>query len=240
MKRLTTLLLVTSTMLLVTPAGPARAARAARAASPDPVTLGGVTVHLREGTRQVITVNHARGMHARVTFWAHRDDGWTRLFRARDGRIGYGGLVPARKRVQGSGKTPLGTFGLPYAFGMHERAKSWEKSYRRAGKADYWVLDNKSRYYNRWRNKAAGGFRWWLPASDPNGSERLRNYPDQYEFAVTTTFNAAQVRHRGGAIFLHVNGSGATAGCVSAPRWFLKRTLARLDHDRVPVIAIGR
>ena len=48
------------------------------------------------------------------------------------------------------------------------------------------------------------------------------------------------MRHRGGAIFLHVNGAGATAGCVSAPRWFLQRTVAALDADRVPVIAIGR
>jgi L,D-peptidoglycan transpeptidase YkuD (ErfK/YbiS/YcfS/YnhG family) len=57
---------------------------------------------------------------------------------------------------------------------------------------------------------------------------------------VATSFNAGQVRHRGGAIFLHVNGSGATAGCVSAPRWFMVRVMNRLDHDRVPVIAIGR
>jgi hypothetical protein len=49
-----------------------------------------------------------------------------------------------------------------------------------------------------------------------------------------------QVRHRGGAIFLHVNGSGATAGCASAPRWFMRRVMNRLDQDRVPVIAIGR
>ena len=83
-------------------------------------------------------------------------------------------------------------------------------------------------------------FRWWLPASDANSSERLRDYPQQYEFSVVTNFNAGQVRHRGGAIFLHVNGSGATAGCVSAPRWFLLKAMNRLDQDRVPVIAIGR
>ena len=57
---------------------------------------------------------------------------------------------------------------------------------------------------------------------------------------MATSFNRRQVRHRGGAIFLHVNGSGATAGCVSAPRPFLRRTLGLLDQDRVPVIAIGR
>ena len=67
----------------------------------------------------------------------------------------------------------------------------------------------------------------------------MRDYPRQYEFSIVTSFNAAQVRRRGGAIFLHVNGSGATAGCVSAPRWFLKRLMPRLDQARGPVIAIG-
>lgn len=53
-------------------------------------------------------------------------------------------------------------------------------------------------------------------------------------------YNQQQVRHRGAGIFLHVNGRGATAGCVSAPRWMLRRLLHRLDPARVPVIAIGR
>lgn len=194
----------------------------AEAARPDPITLAGVTVRLFRGTTQVVTVNHTRGMHARVSSWALGPDGWQVQDRARDSRIGYGGLVAAHRRVEGSGKTPLGTFRLPWAFGMHPRRSAWDPSYRRAGPG------------------AAGGFRWRLPASDPNASERLRDHPKQYEFAVTASFQSAQVRHRGGAIFLHVNGSGATAGCASAPRWFLLRTLDRLDPAAQPVIAIGR
>lgn len=235
MKRPIVLLLLTTALLAGPPAVPS-----AGAARPDPIHLDGVTVRLHRGTTQVVTVNHTQGMHARVTFWALRKDGWVKRFRASDGRIGYGGLVRAHKRVQGSGKTPLGTFRLPWAFGMHPQRKAWDASYRRARAGDYWVLDNQSDHYNRWRNRGAGGFRWRLPQSDPNASEHLRSYPKQYEFAVTTSFNHSQVRHRGGAIFLHVNGSGATAGCVSAPRWFLLRTLDRLDPAAKPVIAIGR
>ena len=211
------------------------------AAAAGTVTLDGVPVQLRSGTRQVVTVNRTSGSSARVTFWALRDGRWESRFQAADGRIGYGGLVRAGDRVQGSGTTPLGTFRLPWAFGTHARRDAWsDLGYRRVREGDYWVLDNRSRYYNRYRNRSRGGFRWRLPASDPNSSERLRDYPRQYEYSVVTGFNATQVRHRGGAIFLHVNGSGVTAGCVSAPRWFLERTLAALDGDRVPVIAIGR
>ena len=57
---------------------------------------------------------------------------------------------------------------------------------------------------------------------------------------MNTSFNRRQVRHRGAGIFLHVNGRGATAGCVSVPRSFMRSAMARLDPARVPVIAIGR
>jgi L,D-peptidoglycan transpeptidase YkuD (ErfK/YbiS/YcfS/YnhG family) len=205
------------------------------------VTLGGVDVALREHTGQVVTVEHTHGYHARVDFWVLRGEHWTRLYDDRDGRIGYGGLVAPKHRRQGTGTTPLGTVRLISAFGRHPRGDSWDLPYRRIRKGDYWVEDNASRYYNRYRNKADGGFRWWLPASKENSSERLRDFPVQYEFSVITSYNyAAQVRHRGAGIFLHVNGSGATAGCVSAPRGFMKRMMWRLDPAQVPVMAVGR
>lgn len=238
MRRLLTTLLIAG--LVALPATPAGSAAADRHDRPRTVTLDGVTVQLKRRTRQVVTVNRTTGHHARVTFWAHRDGRWEKRFTARDGRIGYNGLVPARKRVQGSGKTPLGTFRMPFAFGMGPQREGWDRSYRRVRKGDYWVLDNESDFYNRYRNKSQGGFRWRLGSSHPDGSERLKDYPVQYEFSIVTRFNWNQVRHRGGAIFLHVNGSGATAGCVSAPRWFLRKTMFRLDQDQAPVIAIGR
>ena len=57
---------------------------------------------------------------------------------------------------------------------------------------------------------------------------------------MNTTFNIGQVRHRGAGIFLHVNGKGATAGCVSVPRAFMRSMMAGLNPKRRPVIAIGR
>jgi L,D-peptidoglycan transpeptidase YkuD (ErfK/YbiS/YcfS/YnhG family) len=204
------------------------------------VTLGGVRVALRPDTRQVVTVNHTRGYHARIGYWVLRDGAWTRLYDVRDGRIGYGGLVAPKQRHQGTGTTPSGTVRLISAFGRHPRTEAWDLPYRRIRKGDYWVEDNRSRYYNRYRNKAQGGFRWWLPRSRENSSERLRDFPVQYEFSVVTSYNRSQVRHRGAGIFLHVNGDGATAGCVSAPRAFMVRMMRRLDPDRVPIMAVGR
>ena len=197
--------------------GPAPADPATAAATT--VTLDGVKVRLHDGTTQVVTVNHTKGYRARIVLWRKTDDGWDRKLRAR-ARTGYGGLVVGSKRKQGTGTTPLGTYDLIYSFGTHSRSAGWDLGHRRIRKGDYWVQDNGSAYYNRYRNKAAGGFRWWLPSSSPNSSERLRDFPHQYEYSIVIGFNYDEpVRHRGSGIFLHVNGDGATAGCVSAPRW---------------------
>ena len=204
-------------------------------------TLDGVTVRLPAGSRQVVTVNHTTGYHARVSLWRLDGNDWQLQARTKDGRIGYGGLVVARLRKQATGATPLGTFGLISAFGRHPASSSWSLPYRRIAPGDYWVEDNASAYSNRYRNKAEGGFRWWLPMSDPNSSELLGHYVVQYEYSVVIGFNYARpVRHRGAGIFFHVNGPGATAGCVSAPRWLLRRAMDELDPALRPVIAIGR
>jgi L,D-peptidoglycan transpeptidase YkuD (ErfK/YbiS/YcfS/YnhG family) len=203
-------------------------------AAPRTITLDGVTVRIGDRTKQVITVNRTHGHHARVTLWVHRDGRWNLVRRSRDGRIGYGGLVAPTRRKQGTGTTPLGTYRLFTSFGMHPRAAGWDTPYRAVRRGDYWVQDNRSRHYNRYRNLRQGGFR-------PRTSERLLDYRRQYEWSVVLDFNYwNRVRHRGAGIFLHVNGRGATAGCVSVPRPLMRTVMAWLDPARDPRIAIGR
>ena len=232
MRRVLALLVITALSLTVLSPVSASAATAIR--------LDGVRVVLHAGTAQVITVRHTHGTSARISFWRRVDGHWVRGFRSFRARTGYGGLVAGDRRHQGSGTTPLGSYRLRYAFGSGPAAPSTKLGYRRFDGNDYWVEDNASRYYNRFRSRELGGFRWWLPLSDENGSERLADFPRQYEFSVVIDYNyTTRVRHRGAGIFLHVNGSGATAGCVSAPRWFLRAALRRLDPRLDPVIAIG-
>jgi L,D-peptidoglycan transpeptidase YkuD (ErfK/YbiS/YcfS/YnhG family) len=187
-----------------------------------------------------VTVNHARGHHARVTLWQQRRGHWHRVAHAHDGWIGSGGLVPGRRLRHGSSATPLGTFGLVSAFGRHQRHRAWQLPYQRIRPGDYWVEDSRSAHYNRYRNKADGGFRWWLPPSRVDASERLSGHRRQFEMVVVTSFNQAQVRDRGAGVFLQVNARGATSGPVSAPRWFLAKALNVLDPAERPVIAVGR
>jgi L,D-peptidoglycan transpeptidase YkuD (ErfK/YbiS/YcfS/YnhG family) len=220
---------------LLTPTGAGAEARQA-----DVVRLDGVRVELRAGTTQVITVDHLRGVRARVSLWRLTADGWERQLTTTDGRTGYGGLVDGDRRRQGSGTTPLGTYGLTATFGTHAADPRASMPHHRIRKGDHWVQDNASDFYNQLRNQRDGGFRWWLPKSDPDSSERLTDYPRQYEWSIVTAFNVEQVRHRGSGIFLHVNGRGATGGCVSAPRRFVRSLVRLLDPARVPVIGIDR
>lgn len=213
---------------------------AAAVLAATPTTLDGVKVQLSPGTEQVVTVNHTEGYRARVTFWRLTGSGWQARFAAEDGRIGYGGLVRGTKRQQGTGTTPLGTYALPWAFGLGPENDAWRLRYRPVEPGDFWVQDNASAYYNRYRNQAQGGFRWWLAPGEPDSSERLTDFDPEYRISVVTDFNRAQVRRRGSGIFLHVNGPGATAGCVSAPGVFMDRLMRALDPDLVPVIAVGR
>lgn len=212
----------------------------APAAHAEPVELGGVRVDLRPGTTQVVTVDHTRGTRATVSLWRLTASGWKRQLTTRDGRTGYGGLVRGDRRVQGTGTTPLGTYGLTSTFGTHGRDARARLPHHRIRRGDFWVQDNASPHYNRLRNQRDGGFRWWLPSSHPDSSERLTDYPRQYEWSIVTDFNDEQVRRRGSGIFLHVNGRGATAGCVSAPRRTIRALVRLLDPARVPVIGIGR
>ena len=212
----------------------------AEALQADVVRLDGVRVELRAGTKQVVTVGHTRGTRARVSLWRLAADGWERQLTTTDGRTGYGGLVDGDRRRQGSGTTPLGTYGLVSTFGTRAADPRALLPHHRIRKGDHWVQDNASDFYNQLRNQRDGGFRWWLPKSDPDASERLTDYPRQYEWSIVTDFNVEQVRHRGSGIFLHVNGRGATAGCVSAPRRFIRSLVRLLDPARVPVIGVSR
>jgi L,D-peptidoglycan transpeptidase YkuD (ErfK/YbiS/YcfS/YnhG family) len=209
-------------------------------AQADVVRLDGVRVELRAGTTQVVTVNRTRGVRARVSLWRLAADGWRRQLTTADGRTGAGGLVDGDRRQQGSGTTPVGTYGLTSTFGTHAADPRARLPHHRIRKGDHWVQDNASDHYNRLRNQRQGGFRWWLPSSHPDSSERLTDFPRQYEWSIVTDFNVEQVRHRGSGIFLHVNGRGATAGCVSAPRRFIRTLVRLLDPARVPVIGISR
>ncbi|WP_299541654.1 L,D-transpeptidase [uncultured Streptomyces sp.] len=186
------------------------------------------------GGTQLITAEapSAGSTRGRVTWWELRRGRWTKAGSA-PARFGSGGLVEGRTREQGTSTTPTGLYGLPYAFGIRPAPAGATYPYRRVTERSWWCQDNAARAYNRWVEPRPSDCR----AAE---AEHLITYRAQYARGLVVGFNYAKpVRGRGAGIFLHVNGSGATAGCVSVPAGAMDRILAWAKPGKRPHLAIG-
>jgi L,D-peptidoglycan transpeptidase YkuD (ErfK/YbiS/YcfS/YnhG family) len=202
------------------PAGHARAARAGWAG------LAGTGA-----VRQLITVTAASHSATSAVLRAYRVSGgkqvlvlgpWT-------ARVGYNGVAkPGRKR-EGDGRTPSGTYGISFFFGV-QRDLGFSFSFRHAYTYDYWDDDPASARYNEWVNA-----RKHHPGARP---EPLHQVP-AYDYAAVIAYNTARVPDLGSAIFLHVGTGTATAGCVSLPRARLIKILRWLRPHDQPRITIS-
>ncbi|WP_030783118.1 L,D-transpeptidase family protein [Streptomyces sp. NRRL S-920] len=167
-----------------------------------------------------------------LTWWDRRGGRWVEAGSA-PARFGARGLVEGGSRRQGTRTTPTGLYGLPYAFGIAPRPSGADYPYRRVTKESWWCQDNASRSYNRWSEPRAADCR----AAE---SEHLITYDPQYRHALVIDYNYRRpVRGRGAGIFLHVHGSGATAGCVSVSARAMRQILRWARPGLRPHIAIG-
>ncbi|MFI7873026.1 MULTISPECIES: L,D-transpeptidase family protein [Streptomyces] len=194
---------------------------------PVPVEVGNAT--------QVITVE-ARGSYATVTAWAKGSAGWKARFSTASGRVGSNGVTNGATRRQGTWTTPTGTYTITEGFGVE--ASGTSMPYHVVTDDDWWVEDPESTFYNSMHSAQGADFP--LTESGDRGSEHLIDYPTQYAEALVINFNRwPATPGRGAGIFLHVNGSGATAGCVSVPRATMDRFMNWIEPSAHPRIAIG-
>jgi L,D-peptidoglycan transpeptidase YkuD (ErfK/YbiS/YcfS/YnhG family) len=184
---------------------------------------------------QLITVK-ASGSYATVTAWAKGTSGWKAQFSTSAGRVGSNGVTNGATRQQGTYTTPTGTYGITEGFGVEAGGTSMP--YHVVNSSDWWVEDPQSKFYNSMHSATGADFP--LTEAGDRGSEHLINYPTQYAKALVINFNRwPATPGRGAGIFLHVNGKGATAGCVSVPRATMDRIMAWIRPGAHPRIAIG-
>jgi L,D-peptidoglycan transpeptidase YkuD (ErfK/YbiS/YcfS/YnhG family) len=208
---------------------------------------------LPSGVRQLVTVTSDRWSSTRGTMTAWRRDasGWHRARGPVTVRLGWNGWVPAGERRQNSGRTPAGKFRMPYAFG--NRADPGAKlRYTRADGNDVWPYEPRDRAtYNIYQPHRAATSHWRR-----GYSERLASYGYEYAHAVVLGFNLPGGVHwsakrnqyvasrpadtrRGGGIFLHVQRSRYTAGCVAGPLHDIRWLVRWLDPTMSPRIVMG-
>ncbi|MGW2959741.1 L,D-transpeptidase family protein [Streptomyces sp. NPDC001220] len=186
------------------------------------------------GGDQLITAEASalNSVSGTLTWWERRDGQWAQAGSA-PARFGAKGLVEGAQRQQGTNTTPTGLYDVPFGFGIQPAPAGTSVDYRAVKADSWWCEDNDSTSYNRWVEP--------LPADCRAAeSEQLSSYTTPYAHALVIGFNYERpVRGRGAGIFLHVNGQGATAGCVSVPLDTMREILRWADPSRAPHIAIG-
>lgn len=181
--------------------------------------------------RQLITVTAASYGTTYATLRAYQVSGTKRtlVYGPWTARVGYRGVARPGAKREGDGKTPSGTYGFSFFFGVQSNPGVFFP-YRRVNTYIYWDDDSASPRYNEWVDirKASAG----------RSPERMYNVP-AYNYGAVIAYNTQRVPGLGSAIFLHVGTGGSTAGCVSLPVAQLVKILRWLRPASNPRITIS-
>ena len=196
------------------------------------------------GTQLITAVSSGTTNAARtgtLTWWRRQGTTWIKVGSA-PARFGYNGL--SDNRLEGDGTTPTGIYTLPLAFGL-EPDPGTRLPWRHVDAGSWWDENSLKPRYNTWYENCPSTVCWKATTRSAHSSEHLADYPLQYAYAALIGFNAGTskvlppTRPSGSGIFLHVNGHGYTAGCVSIPQSSLISLLRWLNPAAKPHIAIG-
>ena len=181
--------------------------------------------------RQLITVTAASGGATSAVFRAYLVVGGKRVpvFGPWTARVGYNGTAPPGRKREGDGRTPSGTYGFSFFFGV-DPSPGVTFPYRRAYAYDYWDDDPASPRYNQWVDARS--------ASPGRRPEPMHAVP-AYDYGAVIAYNTARTPGLGSAIFLHAGTGAATAGCVSLPQSELLTVLRWLRPANKPLITIS-
>ena len=225
-------------------------ARAAQPTTPEwfPTQLAHIG-----NSNQVIVVTAAKWSATEGTLRAFERSvtgKWIQVLDATHAQLGYGGLVKAAERRQGTGKTPTGTFPIETAFGRLPDPGT-ALPYTKFDRNDAWTYNPKQpATYNLFQDAAVG----W--GGYGNYIERLWQYGEQYNYVAVLDFNLPKgevtvgpngIRRtsppadtrRGGGIFLHVSNGDKTAGCIAIAQERMTQIMKWLDPEQRPVMVIG-
>jgi len=203
---------VLSLLAVLLPAWPGRAAGAAAPAVQQLITVTAASYGKPYATLRVYQVS---GTQQTLVFGP-----WTAW-------VGYNGVARPGAKREGDGKTPSGTYGLSFFFGVQPNP-GVSFPYLHAFSYDYWDDDPASPLYNEWVSGKANAGR---------NPEPMHQVP-AYNYAAVIAYNTARTPGLGSAIFLHVGTGGPTAGCVSLPASQLLAVLRWLKPSAKPRITI--
>ena len=179
----------------------------------------------RAGQAVLVTASAYGSSIATLSTWQRTVDGeWEKVHGPWPAFVGHAGFAPPGEKREGDGRTPSGTYGVEFAFGI-EADPGVNVPYRRVtGPSIVWDDVPSSPTYNLWVDGGVGEAMYQAPV---------------YDYAAVIAYNTARTPGLGSAIFLHVSDGTPTAGCVSLPVDRLLDVLRWLDPARSPVIVMG-
>jgi L,D-peptidoglycan transpeptidase YkuD (ErfK/YbiS/YcfS/YnhG family) len=180
-------------------------------------------------SNQLVTVIAAsyRATQARLTAYQRHNGRWRRVFGPWIVWIGRNGLARPGAKREGDGRTPSGTFGFGFFFGVDPNP-GVRFPYRRIHESDVWDDDPASPRYNEWVDD-----RYADPGAGPEPMD-----VSAYDYGAVIAYNTARTPGLGSAIFLHINIGTPTAGCVTLPESELLKVLRWLNPAASPKITM--
>ena len=144
--------------------------------------------------------------------------------------VGSRGFAPPGAKREGDLRTPSGSFGFDYFFGIDPNP-GVRFPYREIyGRNIVWDDDSTSSRYNTWVD---------VRSQDPGASPEPMYVTPDYEYGAVMDYNAGQIPWLGSAIFLHVSAGAPTSGCVALRADELLQVLKWLDPNQQPRIIMG-
>jgi L,D-peptidoglycan transpeptidase YkuD (ErfK/YbiS/YcfS/YnhG family) len=165
---------------------------------------------------------------AELTAYRRAGGHWRRVFGPWVAWIGRNGMAPPGAKREGDGRTPSGTFGFGFFFGV-DPDPGVRFPYRIVQASDFWDDDPSSPLYNEWVDD-----RYASPGAGPEPMD-----VSAYDYGAVITYNTARTPGLGSAIFLHINIGTPTAGCVTLPVGELLEILRWLKPAASPRITMG-
>ena len=212
--------------------------RASRAAPGAPVAISSAAPSARpvaasadrRASGQLVTVIAPSYGATQAVLTAYRRAGeqWRRVFGPWIAWIGRNGMAPPDAKREGDGRTPSGTFGFGFFFGV-DPDPGVHFPYWRVHAYDVWDDDPASPLYNEWVDD-----RYADPGAGPEPMD-----VSAYDYGAVIGYNTARTPGLGSAIFLHINIGMPTAGCVTLPAGELLEILRWLNPAASPRIAMG-
>ena len=214
-----------------------KVAKKAVAMPPAPVALPLGMASVLPGSKQLIVATGAKlgATHGTVRIFNLTGGAW-KLVLSAPARFGTYGLVVGTKRKQGGRMTPTGIWWPgAWVWGWHKSPPAGTLMPYRQTTANVWWSDEPSTYNQ------------WVVSSRHIDGEHLVAVRTQYEYALSTGYNAPPnqvVRGRGTAIFLHVFDppdyhNGLSAGCVAISRADMIRVFQTMNPALKPCFAVG-